>query len=117
MSETERRNDITVTVGFPAATVYDVRGGLSIAKGGIFTLKLENFNRPLEWFADNDSVLDIKVSEDTLTANVTALEVGDSEIEVQFRKNTVKLIKVIVIDSVSENATEFKVTVDKPEPK
>lgn len=117
MDELQRHKDITVTVGFPAATVFDVRGGLSIVKGGVFTLTLENFNRPLEWFADNDHVLDIKESEDTHSAHITALEVGDSEIEIQFRKNTVKLIKIVVTDSQEPQATEFKVIVDDPQPK
>lgn len=108
-------DSLTIAVEFPTAIVHGVNGNIEVDKGTTFTVLLENFppKAGLEWFADNDHVLDIKAKGQSAT--ITALEAGDSEIEIQHRKRIIWILKIIVRDT--GQATGFKVTVGKPVPK
>lgn len=104
---------LTVTVVFPAATVFDILGNIEVDVGVSFKLTIDGLPAEAEFFADNDEVLDIKDKEGN-SVDITALQAGNSEIEVQCRKTTLKIIKVVVR---AAKATHFEVTTDAPEPK
>lgn len=74
---------------------WDVRLGES------FKVDLEDAPGPVRWFTDNDPVLKVAVGEGGTSANMTATEKGDCEIQIQYNNSSVKVLYVNVYDNIA----------------
>lgn len=104
---------MTLTVAFPKATVYDV-SHIDVDQGEEFTLTLENVHRHIQWFSDNDPVLDINEIIDTHSADIKASAPGKSVIEIQSHGTILKKVFITVREA---KANELGVKFGEPQTK
>lgn len=102
---------IQVAIVFAMATVFDIGGVIEIDSDETFKLEIKNSVERFEWFANQDAVLDIEESADSLTAKVTSTKEGYSDIELQQNKVTVRIFKIKVRKA---KAVRLEIIADKP---
>jgi len=108
---------LRITAVFERAAVYNV-WRIDTYPGEVFKLQLDHFPVPVDWFANHDSVLEIKESPDSSFITVKALEVGESYIIVQGAGGASNKIFIVVLEDKKEDkAKTLDVTFGKPIPK
>lgn len=91
-----------VNIIFDNVKAYDVTK-IDVLLGQSFAAEVVSFTNPVRWFSDNDPVLDLRVSPDGLSSQITATQKGITEIQLQSGGGLVKTLFIEVYDRVSTN--------------
>jgi hypothetical protein len=103
-----------INIEFPAinSKAFDV-SGLSLGLGQLIIMSVPSLPKDTRWFFDNDSVLDVAVTENQAT--IKALEVGTSTILLQ--DSAFNLLKKFIIEVVDEPAVTLGLSAGNAVPK
>lgn len=103
-----------INAKFPGACkCYNARR-YDVYVGQAFLVELVGEQAGVEWFADNDPVLEMKVAPDGLSALITASHAGRSRIELQRRG---KMIDAIRFDVLDREVATLGLKAERPERK
>lgn len=107
-------NKQSIAVAFKRATAYGV-SAIETYPGESFTLSLvkQPVIGKVKWFADSDEVLNIKESENSLSAIIKAEKVGKSLVVIKGLTFIHKILVTVKVDK----ATSLGLTFGKPVPK
>jgi hypothetical protein len=108
--------EMKVNVDFQFAKVYNVEERIDVVLGQKFSLYTDADPTPIEWFANNDEVLQIKTNGSS--ADVEALSLGTSIIQIQDEgASIVKKLVINIVSEIVEPAKTLGVTAEPPVPK
>jgi membrane carboxypeptidase/penicillin-binding protein PbpC len=103
-----------VDVIFDFAKVYDINR-FDVASGQSFKLTTDHVGKS-KWFADNDEVLEMKVTDNN--GAFVAKDKGTSTLLIMDENKTIlKEITISVVDAVVPQAVSLNLSADAPEPK